>query len=169
MYRSALYVCFAVLMLAIGCANKPPKLSEEEQAVASFQQIAKDYVNIYNQSKHEQVRHRDELRSMAVVVPGGWWKVYSEIADDPKIDVRRTDSLVSPYVGTLDFYVSVHATESMYGSQDSASQATDFSSKHSLIHHLRTYAYQNGAWVLQSRKYLDDANDEGWQDCPDGE
>jgi hypothetical protein len=151
-------------MLVMGCAKKP-KPSEEEQAVASFKQTAANYVATYKQSKHEEVYHLDA--SFAAHTPEGWRKSYSELASDVySVDVQKTDSLVSPYVGTLEFHTNLYVSE-LYGSQDAASQTTDFPAKpNDVRRHLHTYAYQNGAWVLQSRKQF--VYDE-WQDCPEGE
>jgi hypothetical protein len=164
MWKPALFACLAVLALDMGCAKKA-KLSEEEQAVASFKQIADNFVRGYKQTRHEETYHMDA--SIVMHTPEGWRKSYSELAsDDYSVDVRKTDSLVSPYIGTLEFQTKVYVSE-LYSSQDAASQTTDFPTTPSDVRrHLHTYAYQNGAWVLQSRKQF---VDEDWQDCPEGE
>jgi hypothetical protein len=173
MWKPALFACLAVLVLDMGCAKKT-KLSEEEQAVAAFKQVVENYMQTYKQGKHEQVYHIDEVhhtdpytRIPVIDVQGGWRKSYSEISGDPGIDVRKTDSLVSPYLGTLEFHTNLYVSRSAYDSEDSASQTTDFPTTPSDVRrHLHTYAYQNGAWVLQSRKQF---VYEDWQDCPEGE
>jgi hypothetical protein len=171
MRKPILHSCVAVLILTLGCAKRRPELSEQEQALASFKQLVVDYVQTFRQSKHEHVFHLDQAshnEGLATIidVQEGWYKSYSEISGEPMIDVHKTDSLVSPYVGALEFNVGTYRTESAYGGQDTASQANDFRPKPYIRKHVHTYAYQDGAWVLQSRKQL---NYDEWEDCPEGE
>ncbi len=160
----------SLFLFGSGCNSaKPPepKISEQDQAVSSFKQIVENYMKTYKQSKHEQVYHLEG--SSVANIPEGWRKAYSELAsDDYKVDVQKTDSLVSPYLGILEFDTKTYVSSSTYGSQEAASQATDFPSDSSLLHkHRHTYAYQEGQWVIQSRKWVYPGENE-WNDCDEG-
>jgi len=58
------------------------------------------------------------------------------------VDVQKTNSLVSPYIGVLEFDV---------GDPTHAAQK-----------HRHTYAYQSGTWVLQSAKQHFPSDDDWW-------
>jgi hypothetical protein len=82
------------------------------------------------------------------------------------INVEKTDSLVSPYVGTAEFPVTGSVSYPKNSKQE-ALENTQFKDSYSIKHKL-LYAYQNGAWVLKSEKCFDyDIGAEGhvWDDC----
>jgi hypothetical protein len=67
---------------------------------------------------------------------------------DLTIDVRRTDSLASPYIGICNFelkwlFTDKHATEDE-AKKDNVFKPDEYATKYT-----RTYAYQKGVWLLK--------------------
>ena len=85
----------------------------------------------------------------------GWARVSAKVAD-VQYDVRKTDSLVSPYTGIATFNVIMSsdffATESEARGTDTGN-AKD-SSKPSSLKCRYTYAYQEGKWVVKQQESL---------------
>jgi hypothetical protein len=76
------------------------------------------------------------------------------------IDVQRTASLVSPYIGTLEFKLVNHYTAFHKTRKEAEADSTFVNSK--AIIHKHTYAYQDGKWVPKTRKHEDYG---GMYDC----
>ncbi len=68
------------------------------------------------------------------------------------IDVQKTTSLVSPYVGTLEFQLVQHFT-AFHKTRKEAESDSDFVGSRAVTHR-HTYAYQDGMWVPKIRKYV---------------
>ena len=164
----ALVFLFAVIIA--GCSPNKGKLQEDP--VLSFKQTVEEFLKLYKQSKHEGIFHvkgfedsfaQDSIRA-------GWRKDYSELVSDAySVDVRKTDSLVSPYIGTLDFDTKMYVSN-LQDSEDAARETQIFTDTASVHHHRHSYAYQDGAWVVKSRKQINkDVPEADWEDCKDGE
>ena len=140
----------ALLMIIPGAAV----LSQQSDAdiVASFKKHLTDYVADYKTNR------RDEVRESS----GGWRRNYYEIEENYSIDLRKTDSLISPYVGTASFVFIMHST-SFHNTKAEAEADNNFISPLPLKHR-HVYAYQDGAWVLTKREeYIAVLGD--WFDC----
>lgn len=70
---------------------------------------------------------------------------------DLQYDVRKTDSLVSPYTGTAEFICLLEQSE-FYGTKAEAEAASSFE-KASGEKCQVVFAYQDGRWVVKSRRY----------------
>jgi hypothetical protein len=84
---------------------------------------------------------------------GGWVKEYFEPnISSVTFDIQRTSSLVSPYSGRLNFELLTHYT-AFHKSSAEAAVDSDFTQVSSVLHK-HTYAYQDGRWVPQVRRYV---------------
>jgi hypothetical protein len=117
-------------------------LSQQSDAdiVASFKKHLIDYVDSYKTNR------RDEVRETS----GGWSRNYYEIDQKYSIDLRKTDSLISPYVGTANFVFTMHSTS--FHKTKAEAQADNNFIRSQLLKHRHVYAYQDGAWVLTQRE-----------------
>jgi hypothetical protein len=123
MPKFSLFVLGCLLLSVLSaCTKTPPKLTEEQAAVASFKRTADDFLRTY------------KLAEPALEVSSA------------RVDVQKTNSLVSPYIGVLEFDVGDPA--------------------HAVMMHRHTYAYQSGTWVLQSAKQRFPSDDDWWN-CHD--
>lgn len=80
----------------------------------------------------------------------GWYAAQEELPDTYNIDVEKTNSLVSPFIGTANYIV----TESQSFRADSKEEATGAiikGHKYSVAHRL-VCVYQNGAWKFESEE-----------------
>jgi hypothetical protein len=68
------------------------------------------------------------------------------------IDIQRTSSLVSPYSGRLTFDLVTRYTAFHKNKSDAAVDSDFTQSKR--VSHIHTYAFQNGKWVPQVRRYM---------------
>jgi hypothetical protein len=68
------------------------------------------------------------------------------------IDVQKTASLVSPYIGKLEFQLVQHFT-TFHKTRKEAESDSAFVRSRAVIHK-HTYAYQDGRWVPKVRKYV---------------
>jgi hypothetical protein len=96
----------------------------------------------------------------------GWYMEKDELPSSYSINVEKTESLVSPYLGTAEFSVTGN-TSYAKNSKEEALDATQFKNSYAIVHRL-LYAYQNGSWVLKSEKCFEyDGTEEGhvWGGC----
>jgi len=80
--------------------------AEREAVVSSFKQYIRDYMDSYKTDKRERVNR----------LGGGWAKEYFAPDSHYGIDVKATDSLISPYSGVCEFtmtrrWTAYHATK----------------------------------------------------------
>src|SRR5665213_695361 len=99
-HRSAFQIISAMVlliftMLLVG--NYAAAQSEsEKELIKTFTKTVNDVVPA-NIDQH--------YRHVVKKVPCGWLKMYYESNADYSIDVRKTDSIVSPYLGVAQFHV----------------------------------------------------------------
>ncbi len=79
---------------------------------------------------------------------------------DYGVDVRKTDSLISPYLGVVEFHWIGYRTDCAKTKEEA--QAKPLPAKENfLVKYRYTYAFQDGAWVRQKREvYYSE-----WKDC----
>jgi hypothetical protein len=128
-------------------------LSQQSDAdiVASFKKHLTDYVASYKTNR------RDEIRETS----GGWCRNYYDIDENYSVDLRKTDSLISPYVGTANFAFIMHST-SFHKTKAEAEADNNFIRSQPLKHR-HSYAYQDGAWVLTQREEYNVLLDVWWK------
>ena len=111
------------------------------QVVESFTRYVQQHFASYEHNRRERTTK----------LGGGWVKEYFQPDQSSAgIDVQRTTSLVSPYVGTLEFKLVTHYTAFHKTRNEAEADSTFGNSK--VVTHKHTYAYQDGKWVPKSRK-----------------
>ena len=83
---------------------------------------------------------------------GSWRKVFFEPAGSPRIDVRRTNSLISPYTATCEFELFEYYTAPHYSEKDARADNVPLETKK--VQHRHTYAFQSGRWVVKTRQHF---------------
>jgi hypothetical protein len=88
-----------------------------------------------------------------------WWSSVNDVA----FDVQKTDSLVSPYTGYIEFTVSDTGTDWLLKAQ---ADGDDFHKYFKTVKREKVrafYAYQNGRWVEKSLENKKDEPDATWK------
>ncbi|MGG1123832.1 hypothetical protein ABHN05_03215 [Brevibacillus laterosporus] len=70
--------------------------------------------------------------------------------NDLAYDVRKTDSLVSPYIGTISFTLNPQSTD-IFNTKDEAAKDTNFIDKDSYVPHRLTYAFHKKSFSFLLR------------------
>lgn len=130
-------LCIGLLIYVTGALAQEQK-TDRESVVSSFQQYISNFMGSFKSDKREHV----------VQSPGGWRNGIHEPEPDYSIDLRYTDSLISPYVGTCDF-VLVSQYTVFYRSKQEAQEDERFVNE-TREKHRNTYAFQQGRWVVKS-------------------
>jgi hypothetical protein len=128
----------------------------EANALASFKKETSAYMAHY----------KKYMMTTMVSGEGDKWLKISLEASDFSIDVRKTDSLVSPYIGTLDFTVTIRftANHETRAEAEADSSFVGDSGKGIIEPHKHIYAFQDGKWVSKSRQQYNTVHKE-WEDC----
>lgn len=124
----------------------------DQDVVAAFKKYIADYMASYGSDKRELVAH----------LGGGWVNEQFQPAGEPSIDVRRTDSLISPFAGTCEFTL-VRSRTDFHSSESDAKSDGSFDHTDSTKHR-HSYAYQDGHWVPVSREHFFPSLNK-WYDC----
>ncbi len=83
---------------------------------------------------------------------------------DYGIDVRKTDSLISPYLGVVEFHWIGYRTDCAKTKEEAQAKGLP-TEENLLVKYRYTYAFQDGAWVRQKREvYYSE-----WKDCKKSE
>jgi hypothetical protein len=143
------------LILMCGATALSTIAQSDVEVVASFKKYVTDYITSYKIDGHAQV----------VPVVGGKWRKQDFEPGTYSVDVKRTNSLVSPYVGMLNFSMTMRYTAD-HRTRAEAEKDGNFIGSGVFLHR-HVYALQDGAWVPTSRQETtspDHAN-LGWWDC----
>lgn len=149
-----------VLALSQVSCHSAPQKTEAEQLVDAFK--AKVQADLLSHKSRKDVWPQTETE----YEEAGWYLVQVEVPDTFSMNVEKTDSIVSPYLGTAEFPVTGNVSYPR-NSKDEALGATEFKSHYAIQHRL-TYAYQSGEWVFKSEQCYDyDVLAEGhiWGKC----
>ena len=136
-----------VLVWITGCTNNEEKFDP----VASFE----DRVGKYFQS------YKTDNRGAVVNFYDKYVNVYHYPLITYSIDVQTTNSLVSPYIGYLNYRMVMNYTQ-MHKSFSEASMDSIFYQVDT-TQHKHTYSYQNDKWVLKTMKHF--SLDDKWESC----
>jgi hypothetical protein len=118
-------------------------VSEREAAVHSFRRMALSALKDNN-------RHSGRKRARVAEYQGEWRKYYSEIYDY-HWDVKVTDSLVSPYIGTESELSEVHLT-APHPTKAEAQKDDNFVNVNGPTLVTTTWTYSDGRWNFVSVK-----------------
>jgi hypothetical protein len=154
-----LWLAFGALVGAQAQASQTP---DRAALAASFKEYIARNIKSYETDHHQHIRE----------VAAGWVKTYRELKPDYSIDLRVTDSLITPYLGTCAFTLIEHQT-TPHDTKDGAEKDNDFVDG-STWQHRHNYSYEEGKWVPVSRQCLLTLLDgeaplhfdeEKWEDC----
>jgi hypothetical protein len=127
-----------------------PQSQQEKEVVKAFNKTIRDYIPTH-------IDKEPMTFEVPCLLPSGsntrgWRKRYYDPAGtDYTIDVRKTDSLVSPYVGTVVFAVTLYWS-ACHPTEESAKKDDSYPEHYNLTHRF-TFSYQDDAWVVKAREY----------------
>lgn len=161
----------------------------EQAVVKSFKQFAADLVAGYSARKNEWAEPwqmppcetvQDVLEAVHRGISHAQWaedhphfrKGRYEPSTDYGVDVRKTDSLISPYLGVIEFRWFGRYGGCAKTREDA--QAGSVSDKVEYdVKYRYTFAFQDGAWVPQGREIyelgISKEDPDKWKDCKDNE
>ena len=140
-------VIFVVFLLTLTFCNSVFAM-EDSEVVDSFKQYVDNVMTQVTptyEGTHYGLTNSSET--------GGWYKSIKYLEPGYKIDVEKTNSLISPYVGTLEV-----STKTVFYEHNpnkgiaSESEIINFTSSST---YKFTIAYQNDNWVVTSAKEYD--------------
>jgi hypothetical protein len=173
-------VLLVLALLTTGFGTFARDEKSEQAIVKSFKQFAAELIGRYGATNNESIQHwqmppcetPEDLQGMlkAGVLPSQWEEQHPhfrkgryEPSTDYAVDVRKTDSLISPYVGIIEFHWL-----GRYGAcakTPEEAQASPVSDKVEYgVKYRYTFAFQDGAWVPQGRE-IGGADPDKWTDC----
>ncbi|HEV3275891.1 MAG TPA: hypothetical protein VG860_03670 [Terriglobia bacterium] len=165
-------LAFSLAAVLVGAAaaiaqETPSKPAEPDRAalVASFKDYIANNIKSYETDRREHVRRMPAVPGIEGVhagLPAGWVRMYWEAQTDYSIDLRSTDSLISPYLGICEFTLVYHQT-ARHDTKEAAEKDDNFVDS-SVTKHKHTYGYQDGKWVPTSRQNYDDYFKQ-WREC----
>jgi hypothetical protein len=149
-------------VLQVSCHSSPnqPEKTEAQRIVDAFREKVDADLQAHKGRKDVWPQAQTKYEE------AGWYMEADELPSSYSINVEKTESLVSPYLGTAEFPVTGNVSYPK-NSREEALEATQFKSSYTINHRLQ-YAYQNGQWVLKSEKCFDyDIMVEGhaWGNC----
>ncbi len=155
--RAVLVAAVLLVGFSTALAQTP---SSDQQIVASFKKFALNFEKHIpenwptrysacgpNHAQVLRVQSDPDLNSIPGYDPGQWFNGYAE-CPVISIDVRKTDSLISPYVGTVSYHMPTVHTSADHDSEKDAEQDHDFhaqAGEGSITNH---FGYQEGTWKL---------------------
>ncbi|UCD57047.1 MAG: hypothetical protein JSV16_14725 [Candidatus Hydrogenedentota bacterium] len=125
-----LFVGVAFVITTVGC-------SDDARARRSFKRV------VYKEIKQFNKYHQREVRPHVYESDGRFYRVYHERVDSV-VNMRRTNSLDTPYIATLSFTENVYLTRRRPSRQDSKRDGhfiLSSSSRREMI-----YAFVHGLW-----------------------
>lgn len=135
-------VILLVCLLLAFCV--PAYAMDDSQVVDSFRQYVQSNISLvedsYKGNKYEVKYIKADYFS------GAYWIKYATTLDPAyKIDVQKTNSLISPYVGTLE----VDRNTVTYSGKTKEDAINQIGTKYSYVDNFKfTIAYQGTGWVV---------------------
>jgi len=151
-YLTVMVISLAAGVLACAATRAQDQKPERDAVVKSFKQYIKDYVDSYK--THKRVRF--------LAKENGGVKADFEPDQNYSIDVKTTDSLISPYIGVCEFTMMIRTT-AVHTTIEEAEKDNNFIHVETLKHR-HTYAFQEGHWVPTLRQNYWDYYHE-WHSC----
>ena len=137
-----------LLLLAILCTNGT---FAQEHGRAGIAESFKSFARHFIATKTVNVTYDDGEY-------GGWHKLTVVPKADYKLDLRSTDSLLSPYIGTIEYKTARCVTA--YWKTKAEAQKDTACAGQEIWQGRDTYAFQDGKWILKSHKFLTPASEE---------
>jgi len=141
-----------------GCSQRT-----ETDVVAAFKRVVEDGVKRAEEDKGEvSFRAAEPTYS----IRAAWGKLRCQV-DTPSYDVKKTDSLVSPYVAKITINAKYERTKD-FGSQSEAEAPNAFPMVSVPKKYEFDYAFQDGKWILKSSNVYDSSLNK-WFDIKAGQ
>ncbi len=160
-YQSAL-IALAVGLMFDSSAFAQHQAAEQE-AVQKFKQYTSDLMVKYKAEKYERTEHAVYCPNWG---PGahGYVKAAYEPDSSYKIDVRKTDSLITPYVGILWLQWDKRYSDCK-DTREEAQTQSDLPNRDHLAYQYK-YGFQDGHWIPQDR-LIGSVTEQGirWEFC----
>jgi hypothetical protein len=137
-----------LFLLAILCVTGT---FAQEHGKAGIAESFKSYAKHFIATKTVHVTYDDGE-------DGGWHKLTVVPEADYKLDLRSTDSLLSPYIGTIEYKTARCITA--YWKTKAEAQKDTACEGQTIWQHRDTYAFQDGKWTLKSSKFRTPASEE---------
>lgn len=149
MNKSNLRIIFIVVCLLVSVLPHVSAATEAE-IVASFKQLvseamAKALVSYEGNVDYHYVEPSEYMKN------GVWNKTVKQLNTDYKIDVKRTDSLISPYNATLEVVKEFRGSNYYPTKEGAANASTTYATLDR--NYVLFYSYQEGVWVF-TKPYL---------------
>lgn len=151
-FSAFVFICLSSVGLLLGCGQEDDPIAQpqndpiaqpQNDPVTQLQNVFEDVV-------------KPSIENGGVFDPGddlGQRIIGNARVAEPKYDVQKTDSLVTPYTGIIENAV-VYTLEI-------PSKGTN---EPSTLQCRTTYAYQDGQWVSQTQEFfMPELSDMGWQ------
>ncbi len=148
-----LFVVCSFVFIQCTDHSKENKL-ENIDPISSFKELITNHLNSYKNDKREKI----------VLLGGGWVKEYYDPENDYKIDIQKTNSLITPNTGYFEFTLTRHYT-AFHKNKNDAMNDTIYLKSDKTIHKHR-YGFQENKWVVTSREHQRiDSLLPDWYDC----
>ncbi|MFZ2866030.1 MAG: hypothetical protein WA440_14855, partial [Ignavibacteriaceae bacterium] len=135
------------------------KIKDEEvekvDPLNTFKEFIGNHLDSYKKDKRKRI----------TLLGGGWVNLYYEPESTYKIDVQKTNSLVTPNTGFCEFTLIRHFT-AFHKNKSDAINDTVFIKSDKTIHR-HHYGFQDNKWVVTSREHMMISSilNNDWYDC----
>lgn len=133
------------------------QVQQDQKALESFKALVRHHVDSYKPNGREHV-------FVGLIFEGKNLWIKDRFTIDPtsvNFDVQKTSSLVSPFVGTLTFTITITRT-SLHPTKAEAAVDTDCSHETEVFLHRHVFVYQDSQWRPKSRQHRVEGE---WRDC----
>lgn len=130
--------------------------SSEEEVVQSFNTLAQNHIDSYQTDKREKI-------VQAIQGDKKWRKFLHDVSSNYSIDIQKTNSIVTPYIGIFEFEVTIYKSEP-FDTEEEARATNTYTNY--IGYHKDKFAYQNDTWVTKERIHSID-NKKHYFDCWD--
>jgi len=151
-YFSIIFISFSIL----NCSEEVKEnKAENVNPVETFKEYISEHLDSYKKDK----------RGRITLAGGGWINLHYEPDNNYKIDVQKTNSLVTPYSGFCEFTLNRRFT-AFHKNKENASKDSIFIKSITIIHR-HNYGFQENKWIVTSRehKMISSLMDFDWNSC----
>ena len=108
--------------------------------------------------------YKNHRRERVTLLGGGWVNEYFEPEKSYKIDVQKTNSLITPFTGFCEFTLTRHIT-AFHKSKDAAALDKIVIKSDQTVHK-HYYGFQENEWIVTSREHQKiSTSPSNWYDC----
>jgi hypothetical protein len=147
MKRTAIAILCILVSASLSAApgKKPPPATANSQLTASDPVVDFKALVVTASEPKEWIKVRQHSKTRK------WSKQYYTLGQ-VKFDVKKTDSLVSPAVGLVNFPIEVKRSE-FFDTEQEAAQSTSLSDQRMTFYYSGKYLLNDGAWQTDQFSY----------------